>query len=286
MYTPTGCKTLAESTVIPQIRLMLQGFPNTGKTFESLTFPGCVVLNLDRGLGAHFGRKDVVEVPFYDQAWVANWSKKMAYKASQMKDELINWLEQEATRLTGDQTLVIDGNTGIQNAYHLWYDKNKALFYTQGGQENSFKEWTVKKQYYGQIMEILKTLKCHVVYICHEVDQKDKNGPTGPTYTGKIKPLLTGAFGDELASHFTDVFRCYAETIPIDPKEDDCRKLWGMSKIEFVTWTKTFPRGTMYYWQTESDSIFDAKASSLVDYPKYIPAHYNSFEKYRRKLSS
>jgi len=284
MYTPTNCKSLAETTNIPQIRLLVQGYPGTGKTWAALTFPNPVVLNLDRGLGAHTGRKDVIEVPFYDDAFVRSWSKDMSYKSSGLKDALIKWLEQEATKLTAEQTLVIDGNTGIQNAYHKWFQVNQARFLTKTGQVNDFAEWTVKKQYYGEIMEIFKTLKCHVVYICHEVDLKDKNGITGPTYSGKIRPLLTGAFGDELASHFTDCFRAHSASVPVDaPKSDVVAKDWNMSVSDYTKWLSSFRQGTMYYWQTMSDNVFDAKASSLVNFPRYIPADFRSFETYRRK---
>ena len=284
-YIPTGCKSLAETTQVPQVRLLIQGFPGTGKTWGGLTFPNPVVCNLDRGLGAHFGRADVIEVPLYDAKFVRESMKKPSYNPADLKDILLKWLETEAIKLTDTQTLVVDGNTGIQNAYHKWYENNKALFFTQSGQENSFKEWTVKKTYYGEVMEIFKTLKCHVVFICHEVDQKDKNGPQGPSYSGKIRPLLTGAFGDELGSHFTDVFRAHATDRPSDfstLKADDIKKNWNMTIPEYQKWCMSFPRNTVYYWQTESDNIFDAKASSLVGHPRYVPATFESFSKYRR----
>ena len=283
-YIPTGCKTLKES-IEPQIRLLIQGFPGVGKTWGGLTFPNPVVLNLDRGLGAHFGREDVVEVPLYDAKFVRDTMKKPSYQPSDLKDTILRWLETEGTKLSAEQTLVFDGNTGLQNAYHKWYDTNKALFFTQSGQENSFKEWTVKKTYYGEVMEVFKTLRCHVVFLCHEVDLKDKNGPQGPSYSGKIRPLLTGAFGDELGSHFTDVFRAHAVDRPTDfssLKSDDIKKNWGMTIADYQKWCMSFPRNTIYYWQTESDNIFDAKASSLVGFPKFIPANYESFIKYRR----
>lgn len=287
MYKPTGCKALNEIQSEQQIRLGLQGYPGVGKTWAALTFPNPVVVNLDRGLGAHQGRSDVIEVPLYDASFCRTIDPQ--FNPAKLKDVIIKWLETEARKLSPEQTLVFDGNTGLQNAYHKWFEANRMLFLTSGGQVNEFKEWTVKKTYYGEVMELFKTLACHVVFICHEVDQKDKNGPQGPQYSGKVRPLLTGAFGDEIGSHFTDWFRAHAVDKP--PvwdmvKEEDVKKQWGISKSEYKAWCDAFPRNTIYYWQTESDSIFDAKASSLVGFPRYIPAEYKSFAKYRRKIST
>ena len=58
-YIPKGAVSLNTITVKPQIRLGLQGYSGTGKTWAALTFPNPIVLNLDRGLGAHTGRSDV-----------------------------------------------------------------------------------------------------------------------------------------------------------------------------------------------------------------------------------
>ena len=252
-YIPSDCATIVAEQ---QIRLGLQGYPGTGKTWAALTAPNPVVLNLDRGLGAHIGRKDVIEVPF----WNRDFCKKvdLNYKPERLKDALIKWLEKEGSKLEPDQTLVVDGNTGFQSAYNMWYAANMQNFLTKQGQVNDFAEWAQKRIFFDEVMVNLKTLRCNVIYICHEVDQKDKNGPTGPTYSGKVRPLLTGGFGDELASHFTDWFR------------QICVEKDGK---------------TEYLWQTTGDSIFDAKCGSLVGQPKLVPPNWSTFTTYRRKIS-
>ena len=284
IYTPNNCKPLSESKVEQQIRLGIQGYPGTGKTWAALTFPNPVVANLDRGLAAHDKRADVIEVPLYNPQWIRETMRLPAYHPSGLKDICIKWLETEATKLTPEQTLVWDGNTGLQNAYHKWYEANQTLFLTKQGNVNEFAEWTVKKKFFSEIMEIFKSLSCHVVYCCHEIDMKDKNGVNGPLYSGKIRPLLTGAFGDEIEGHFNNWFRAHAADKPADftsLKADSVMKMWGMTIDEFRKFCDTFPRGTIYYWQTESDSVFDAKCS-LVNFPRYVPARYETFSKYKR----
>ncbi len=282
MFKPPYAKPLSET---PQIRLGIQGFPNNGKTWAALTFPNSIVVNLDRGLGAHVGKPNITELPFWDSGWVRETFKKPSYNKSELKDVLIGWIEGDGQQMTAEQTLVIDGNTGLQNAYHAWYEANKMRFLTKNGQVDDFAEWSVKKKYFGQLMEALKTMKCHVVYICHESDQRDKVPVGSPvTYSGKIKPLMSGGFADEIGSHFTDWFRAQSSLFDEKAWTDElAKKEWGMSKDELVKWAKTFQNGTIYYWQTVGDNIFDAKSSSLVNAPRYIPATFESFAKYRRK---
>jgi hypothetical protein len=290
LYYPPNCKTLADMSVKQQIRLGIQGAPGVGKTTSALTFPNPMVLNLDRGLSGHIGRADVIEIPFYDVHWVRTWLKKLSYNKSELKDALIQWIESECMRISPEQTLIIDGNTGLANAYHNWWDANRNSFLTSRGVVDELAEWSVKKKFFGQIMEALKTLKCDVVYICHEAEQRDKVPVGSPvSYSGKLKPLLSGGFVDELASHFTDWFRQHSAAIPNDEneiKEELIQKNWKMSKQDFLTWCKSFPNGTIYYWQTVGDNVFDAKNSSLTNAPRYVPSSYSTYMKYCRKLIS
>jgi len=279
LYIPPGSRTLDKLTERPQIRLGIQGYGGTGKTWAALTFPNTIVLNLDRGLGAHVGRADVIELPFYD----VNFCKTILpnYTPESLKDTILAWLYKYGMQLKPHQTLVYDGNTTTQNAYHFWFEKNKHSFVTRNGQLNEFAEWSEKKSFYAELLELLKALPCHLIYICHEAEKKEKSG----VYAGKVRPLLTGQVGDELLTHFTDWFRQLSADKPADFSSiDDTKlKLWGLTKKEFKDFCDSFPRNTIYYWQTEGDEIFDGKCSSLVNFPRFIPANYESFNKYKRK---
>src|SRR6266550_5949978 len=120
MYVPSFCKSLAESSE-PQIRLGVQGYGGTGKTWSALTFLNPVAVNIDRGLGAHSTRTDVIEVKFYDLEYCkkVNLNHKGPHD---LKDTILLFLDKEAKKLEPDQTLIWDGGTGTQNAYHKWYD--------------------------------------------------------------------------------------------------------------------------------------------------------------------
>jgi len=274
IYIPPNCQRLSDTIQSPQIRLAIQGFGGTGKTHSALTFPNPIVLNLDRGLGAHAGREDVIEVPFYNGKFCKN--------QSEIKDKLLQWMETEAKKLTAEQTLVIDSNTQVQNAYHAWYNDNRMNFVTDKGKEDGFAEWKIKKQYFGELLESLKGLQCNVIYICHETEASIGK------HSGKLRPLLTGQFCDELLTYFTDFVRQQVTDKPKDGSviEPEALRQWNMTREQFKDVCSEYPRGSIYYWQLESDSIFDGKCSSLVNYPRFIPANFEYFNKYRRQIST
>lgn len=277
MYTPIGSISL-DKMELQQIRLGIQGPPKSGKTHSGLTFPNPVVANTDRGLGAHKGRSDVIEIPFWLDSFVDQWAKRSSISSPpNRRDAILNWLSKEGKKLEADQTLIYDGGTGLQNAFDL--QQNLEPVYTKSGQIDTFAFWRLKVQYFGEICELFKTLKCHVVYICHETLDRGKDGELN----GKIRPMLTGQFGDQLASHFTDWFRMHAINKPLDLTKVKTEEDYGMTTSEFKALVDSFETRTMYMWQTIQDNLCNCGTSSLVKQPRYIKADYQTFIKYMRK---
>lgn len=281
LYIPDGCLTL-DKTTVSQVRIGIQGFPGTGKTWAALTFPNPIVANSDKGLGAHIGRKDVVDVPF----WNPDYCKKIYanYKGPQdIKTVMLLWVEKHACKLTPEQTLVWDGGTETEAAYHAWYNDN--IVY-ENGTENKFARWNQKLDFFNDLHIAFNGLKCNLIWLMHETDQRDKVKPgDAVSYSGKIRPLLTGQFCDKIVGKYTDWFRQHAETKPSTDEKitDKMLKDFGYTdKKAFKERIAQFPRDTMYYWQLDSDSYFDGKCSSLVNFPKYIFADYKDFCRYRR----
>ena len=285
IYIPPNCRTLDSlAGQQQQIRLGIQGFPGCGKTWAALTFPNPIVLNLDKGLGAHIGRKDVIEIPFYDFRFSGG---KIG-----LKDKLVEWLEREGPKLTQAQTLIFDSLSCLETSYHNWFEANKMSFLTKGGKVDDFAEYQVKKKYCAEIFDTaFKSFKFNIVLLCHEAERADKPTAVGQPgeYTGKIRPLLTGAYGDTIVKDFTDWFRQHAGEKPKDYSALTPESLaaWGMkTPVEFKAMCEQFPRNTIYYWETDGSNRFDGKAGSLVGFPRYIPATFDAFSKYMRKINA
>ena len=294
LYIPTYAIPLNTQTKKQQIRLGLQGFPKVGKTFAALTFPNPVVLDFDRGLGAHQGRADVIAIPFYDDAFIdsivprgAEWyipygklASEKKKRPANRKDALLKWLYEEASKFSIEQTLIVDGNTTIQAAYHSQYWTAPEL--DRDSKVKPYAEFRQKIDYFTEVFTCLKALKCNVVYIAHESDARDDKGHLN----GKIRPLMSGAIKDEILSHFTDWFRCYAYGKPKTEVEwTNAQKFFGVDRSVIQEWCKFSDNDTMYLWQTTSDADVDCGSSSLIGAPKWIPAHFSMFEKYRKKIS-
>lgn len=279
IYLPPNCYPLSESVTEQQIRFGIQGFPNTGKTWAALTFKNPIVLNLNRGLKAHQDRSDVYEIPFYKAEFA---------KREEVKDKVVLWLEREAVKLTVEQTLVIDGLSDLEISYHKWFSANECnIAIGKSGKINDFIEWQMKEKYFNEINFNLMSLKCDVILICHESERPDKPTTVGQPgmYTGKIRPVLTGKAGDIIIKDYTDWFRAHTSAKPTDYStiKPEALAAWGMkSTTEFRDMCSQFNGDTIYYWQTTGDDLFNAKASSLVGHPKFIPANWKSFNKFVR----
>lgn len=277
LYIPPGARTLDSIVDVPQIRLGIQGAPGEGKTFSALTFPNCIVLNVDRGLGAHAGRKDVVEIPIYDIEFI----KKLHPKNPNKRDAILEWMKKEATKLSKEQTLIMDSGTSIESAFDMQERLEPVTSST--GVTDTYAFWRHKLEYFDELFDILFALRCNIVWCSHEQVDRDKKGELN----GKLKPLLSGQYADKIVGKFTDWFRQHASDKPKNIEEDikpNILKAHGMTQKEYREWCNSFPRNTLYYWETESSDIFSGKCSSLVNFPQYIPAHYDSFIKYRRKM--
>ncbi len=282
IFIPPDCQPLSSIIAKQQIRLGIQGFGGTGKNWSVLGtpdkkqrgFPNPIVLNIDRGLGAHSGCGHINELPFYK-----------LHKRSEMKDKLIEWLDKNASKMSEEQTLIIDNLSSLEQIYHEWYRANEHMFISDKGQVNAFAEWQVKEKWFNQLHLLFHTLCCDVILLAHESERPDKSTTPGQPgqYTGKIRAVVTGKVGDTIIKEYTDWFRqrCCAKTQ--DPKPETLNG-FRMTKDEFISMQRTFEGDTVYFWQTKGDDIFDGKASSLVNPPTFIPATYDSFLKYSRQI--
>jgi hypothetical protein len=282
IYTPPNCRTLASDSSKQQIRLGIQGYPGSGKTVSSSTFPNAIYANFNRGLGILEGQSDIIEIPFY----------KMASRKT-MKDYYTAWLDKEGIKLTSEQTLVEDSLSDLSVYYHQWFKDNESTVAVgKNGRYNDYAEWQEKVKWFEELGNIHLGLKCNVILVCHESERADKPTTVGQpgTYTGKIRPLITGATGDTIVKDYTDWFRQHCAQKPIDYSKitDESLVNWGMkTQKEFKEMCDTFEGPTIYYWQTMGDDLFNAKKGSLVGTcPKYIPANYKSFLKYARKQTT
>lgn len=281
-YVPKGCVPLDSDMTRQQVRLGIQGYPGSGKNWAVLGtpdrkqegFPNPIVANLDRGLGAHQGCSHILEMPFY----------KM-FKSADMKDNIISWIDSEAIKLRSNQTLIWDSLSALEQIYHSWYRANEAqvALSPKTGKVNEFAEWNLKEIFFNEIATKIKWLSCDVILLAHEVERADKPTSIGQpgAYTGKIRPLMTGKVGDSIVKEYTDWFRQHAGKKVSEPKENTLAA-FRMNLREFQEMQASFVGDTIYYWQTQSDDIFTAKASSLINPPLYIPANFAAFCKYRR----
>ena len=282
LYIPTGSKFLSE-TEDNQVRIGIQGPPFSGKTTAALTFPNPVILTYDRKISAHLHRTDVPLIPFYNPSFVDSVVRRDGtQQPPNRKDALIKWLDKEGTKLSHEQTLLVDGCTGIEDAYHQWFNVNKDdLAVSKTGEYNKFVEWDMKKKYFTEVWNAFKAINADIVFICHEQDDRNKDG----TYNGKIKPLLTGQASDKMGANFTDWVAQVTIGKPTTPEQKQKVMDWArVSSATVQEWCDATPStyGTIHLWQLQSDDMRDLGTSSLTGAPKFILAGYDTFSKYKK----
>ncbi len=246
IFIPEGCESLAQMAPEQQIRLGIQGYFNTGKTWAGLTFPNPMVLNLDKGLGAHSGRPDVHEIKMWKPSFVDAIIPRDGVNAPpNRRDAILVWLAKVGVKLTANQTLLFDGSTQLQNAFVAQYNLNPRL--TKAGKVDDFGLWNEKVDYFGQVCELFKSLSCHVVYVSHETPDRNKEGELN----GQVRPLLTGQFGDQIGSHFTDWFRALVVAKPTtDERLAKFKTAFGLDDITAKEWINSTPttHQSIYIW--------------------------------------
>lgn len=258
MHIPNIAQNL-KTKEYPQIRLLLQGEPCTGKTTSALTFPNPLVLDGDNGLTNYAG-VDLLTIPLHDYDWV------IAYKGNPTKpmgqpnrrDAIIKFLAEDAIKMTKEQTFIGDSWSAFQLAFDQQQDQEPAI--TKGGKVDEFAFWAKKIEFSERIMMYLCSLKCNVVITCHEAKVRDIH--TGQLLE-KTQPLMQGKFYAQMKRWFTDCFRCVVE--------EKKNKEGKVEKIE-------------YFWQVRSDNQFDAKTRLNIPEGVFkVEPHFKIFEQYRKQ---
>lgn len=265
LYTPPlGLTTLPEEG---PLRVGIQGAPGSGKTAAALSFPNPVVVAFEQadytGILSlpHLQHVKPIIIPFYDPAFTAE-KMKMTFKAAgkyyNRTAALIKWLQEEAPKLTPQQTLIFDSWTTIQDAFDQFCFNTPHL--TAKGEEDAFAPWQEKIEFSNELCTLTGSLKCNTVTLFHEVQERDKK--TGELLD-KLQPLMQGKFVAKLKIYWPNFFR-----------QSNRQKLGGG-----VDGKSPLPNEREYVWQVRSLNNFDAKCSKPWLKDTFCPSVYQSLVK-------
>lgn len=236
-----------------RIMLAMQGGTGTGKTHGALTFPNVTAADIDNNMIAYRNRTDVHRLAFKDNDWLKKWyswdEKKKPYP---IRDAVLQWIRAEGLKLESDQTFLLDSWTSLQDNFDMQTVLEPVL--NKQGAVDEFAFWDRKQDYSRDILEALSRMKCHVVVTFHEQEVRNGMG----ALLSKIEPLMKGGYQKKLGKHFTDWFRCIAES-----------KLDANKNIIDVE----------YKWQVKSSSEVNLKTRMKVD-GMYVAPNFKSFAQY------
>lgn len=229
-----------------RIMLLLVGKPFTGKTWAAATFPNPIFLDFD-----HKAKSGTLTFPF----WQGEFCDKYARRTNPNyppngRDALLYFLQTALHKIIPpNATIIIDSGTALEAAFHTQTEKVETPPLGKGGKPDGFYVWNQKMRYFPAVFSLLKLHAGHVVYIMHEQDERDTEG----ALTGRIKPLMSGSFVDQIASHFTAMFRQRVEITPGQPAK--------------------------YVWDVRPTRAFECNNTFQCDHPTVL-ATYESIKQY------
>ena len=226
-------------------RIAIIGAPETGKTTSCLTFPNRIWANFDNKLCA--GEQ---EIPFWNSAFCDSLVTRTAVGTPANKRDAFNkWLKLHGTKLTPEDTFIVDSSTILEGSCDQQTMLEEQL---STGDKNfdmrKFYGW--KLHYAVGRMDLLKSLNCRLVITFHETQERDKEG----NLTGRIKPLQTGSFQNELLGHFTDVWRMLARPSKRNEK----------GELVLDRFSKPI-RDDGYYWQIAGNEKINCLTNPTID---------------------
>lgn len=237
---------LTKSVAQPNIRMGLQGMPNSGKTTACTSFPNVIFIDIDHKMPPGFDC-----IPMWDPTFVESLIKRPTPHAMlNRRDAIKKWLRENIMKFSKDQTLVIDSWTMLMNEFDMFGDYDKTPYMTKGNEYDGFKFHKHKIIYSLEILSFLKSAVCNIIVTFHEqVDRNDKG-----QLTGKFRPLMSGQMADQIEGHFTCWFRQHID------------------------------KGPKWLWQVRSNEFFNAVYPTNFIMPESgtLPANYSALTEHLR----
>jgi hypothetical protein len=178
------------------IRLLLLGFPGTGKTVTAASFPKPVFINLDDKLP-----KGVASLPFCNPAWVKKTFPNCNHSLQvNVRDALVQLVRFGLGSLAtqGFQTIVLDS---LQLAY-AYFDMRIPIDYQQyiskAGNVDGRSIFQHKLNFAIEIVAGLKTFPGNFICTSHEMLERSEEGKL----TGRIKAAVEGQFPERIGGFF------------------------------------------------------------------------------------
>ncbi|HTH21272.1 MAG TPA: AAA family ATPase [Nitrososphaeraceae archaeon] len=280
MYQPTEARDIRHHTIYTPLRLGIQGWSGTGKTFAACTFPNILVLDWDGkldGVRRHplFKDKVILSVPFYDSAFCAELADKLKQRknspsdAVNRRDPFRYWLKTEGKKLDREQIVFFDSWTAWQRSM----DQQIALEPVISEKSNKIDDrapWAAKLKFSSEVYDDLSSLPCGLIVSFHEFRSQGVKGEL----IDKVRPLQSGQFQAQIPSIFSNYFRQHAYS-----GVDSISKIGSTLTAAQYTDPKGRTKYTEFVWQTISDDDTDI-ICAYPDMPAYVPAHWQSLKNF------
>lgn len=259
------------------IRVLPWGASKVGKTFGAGSFPRPNYLDFDRGIGTVFspdffkiyGYRKIQHREFYERSFIGPivnahnaYDDACRYFDECMKPGKVNtfdtWVVDSGTTLSADAQNKAVILLGTDAFHHMSNTQKEALQYQL--LVPKIQDYGAERSLVEQFVDMVLSTTKNVVFICHEYEQKDKQG----TLIG-LQPLLTGQSRQAVPLRFDEVY-------------------WIRAKREGKDWKRVC--------MTQPDGIHTVGSRSAVpndilwDYEAILKALTNSYDERIKQISA
>jgi hypothetical protein len=223
------------------------GAPGSGKSTSCVKssygegFPNRLWLDFDHKLPPN-----EASIPFWDAQFCDTQAKRTANNCVNQRDAFSHWMRQNHDKFTEEQTVILDSVSKLLNGLDQQCNLEKDA--QADSKRKHYDFWAHKLRFWQETMTMVKAMKCRVVLIFHETQERNEEG----ALTGKIKPILDGSYKDQILGDFTDVWhqRCNPE------------KKTALGLTEISNGRKVFEPG--WFWQLLSDEIVNTNTNPTL----------------------
>lgn len=233
----------------PDRFVIIAGHPYAGKTHAALTWPNPIVLDFDRKVT----KAGVPTIPFHDDRFVTQviGPQPLPTQPPNRRDALTMWLLTNLASLPEDSTIILDGLSSVEIAFHSQTETVEGIKAAEGGGRLFGK----KLDYFSGLLALLSRHRGRVVITCHLTPIFTRDIKTGvDVATGKCKPMLTGSAAERLAGFSTSML--------------------------YAFWMVNEAGERKHYLGLAPSPAFDAMTTATkLPSPPYVPNSYEEFRK-------